>query len=198
MAKVNLDFETSIDLEEDEGIMLADFPRIKRVDGGKKVNLVITNKRVAAIPYSNSKKVESWYYNKDFTEAKTHTWNNHPISFGLISGRTTQSFFMNAKMTFKLFATILGMAAKQFGAGMAQEFNESQAREAQTDAAKAGRWTPEGMAFSKKAANNQAMAKVWEETAKNPTVHYKDEQDTAGKVKYLVKLINQCLEAAKG
>jgi len=189
-------------LEEDEGIMLADFPRIFTRDGGKKVNIVVTNKRVVAIPYGKPDKAESWYYNKDLTEAKAGAWivngQPNPNSFGLISGRSEQLFYMNAKMTLKLGATILGMAAKQFGAGMASEFNESQAREAQTDAANAGRWTKEGIAFSNKAANNQAMAKVWEETAKNPTVHYKDEQDIAGKCKYIALLINQCIAAAKG
>ena len=200
MATVNLDFETSIDLEEDEGILLADFPRVFEVTGtgGKKVNIVVTNKRVAVIPYSKPNKAQSWYYNKDITEAKAAAWDNMPNSFGLISGRQERHFYMNAKMTFKLFATIIGLAMKTFGAGMASEFNQSQAREAQINAENAGRWTREGMAFSNKAANSEAWAKVWEDTAKNPTVHYKDEQDTAGKCNYIVKLINQCIEAAKG
>jgi len=97
MATVNLDFETSIDLEEDEGIMLADFPRIFTRDGGKKVNIVVTNKRVAAIPYGKPNKAESWYYNKDLTEAKAGAWivngQPNPNSFGLISGRSEQLFY---------------------------------------------------------------------------------------------------------
>jgi hypothetical protein len=173
----------------------------------KKVNIVVTNKRVVAIPYGKSNKAESWYYNKDITSAvvgegklQKGTIQNQimPNSFGIVSGKSSQHFFINSKMTLKLFGTILGAAAKTMGAGMAKEFNESQAREARTDAQNAGRWTKEGMAFSNKAANNQAMAKVWEETAKNPTVHYKDDQDLVGKCKYIALLINQCIAATKG
>jgi hypothetical protein len=206
MAKVELAFETSLELEQDEVIIYADVPNVRTLipsgflSKNYLTNIAVTNKRVVSIPHPNKKDyaVQSWYYNKDITGAKTGEVdpNGTYAQFHLTTKPATDQYFMMTASTGKQLARVLGAFAKDLGAGMMQQLNQQQASQARSNAENAGSWKSRA-AWSNSAANSEAWAKMWE-NAQGEGSNFSGEQFVQQR-DYLVDLINQCIaEAAKG
>jgi hypothetical protein len=205
MAKVDLGFGTSIDLEEGEGVICSDFDLVYRQLSKKKgdlragliwkTNFVITSKRVVSLPYGNENlkftpPQESWPF-KDIVKASKKDVGNGAM-FNMVTSDEQVYISLLGKEPPKSVLGMVGLLIK----GVKQDVDRANAQYAGVYAANARVASGDDAIYTKKSLDKYYgdMEKRIRDKAKiqdvaNANVNQKRD--------YLMELINECAKEAK-